>query len=134
MPLAPGDSSNVVPFRAPVAGDASRIAFAGTDAQLLVELLTALNGQSLQSAFAAMDLLQIALDQVEAAHAVLPDHPGIPKLREETSRLSCELFSARMMAVRLSSTLAHLRQSLATSQDDRTADPAGALRLIAPGS
>jgi hypothetical protein len=97
------------------------------DDVVLIELLTALNGQSLQSAFTAMDVLQFALDRVESAHAVLPDDPDLPNLRLERERLSCELFAARMMAVRLSSTLAQMRQALATPHAERTAGPQSAL-------
>jgi hypothetical protein len=126
------DSSNVIRLRPPEPSNLAPMPDANDVA--LVELLTVLNGQSLQSAFTAMDVLQFALDQVEATHATLPDNPEMPKLRQETARLSCELFAVRMVAVRLSSTLAQLRQALPTLRDDRTAGPALALRLDALGN
>jgi hypothetical protein len=81
-----------------------------------------------------MDMLQMALDRVEAIQALRADDPDTPRQREEASRLSCELFAVRMMAVRLSSTLAHLRQVPAASRDDRIDDAIPTLRSNAPGA
>jgi hypothetical protein len=127
-------SSNVIRFKPNEAGEGAPIGSVRSDDQALVDLLTALNGQSLQSVFSAMDVLQLALDRVEAMQALLPDDADIQTQRAEIARLSCELFAVRMIAVRLSATLAHLRQEPATSPVGRTADAASGPRSNAAGN
>jgi len=72
----------------------------------LLGLLASLNGQSLQTVFRAIELIESALEQVERR---LRRNPDVSSLQQDLRRISAQLFAARMTALRLSANLAKAR-------------------------
>ncbi|NVN85598.1 MAG: hypothetical protein HXX15_05860 [Rhodopseudomonas sp.] len=85
----------------------------------LLGLLAELYGQTLQTVFTAIDLIESILDRNERT---LRGSPDAPELRQDRMRIAAELSAARMTAVRLSTNLAKVKR--VCSLLDRDGDPA----------
>ena len=86
----------------------------------LLGLLAESYGQTLQTVFTAIDLIESILDRNEPT---LRESSDAPELRQDRLRIAAELFAARMTAVRLSTNLAKVKRACSLLEPDGDPDP-----------